>query len=222
MHWLLHTSAGLFLRIAIGVGIFATLALLDYRRNGPAATRWREYAVLLAAVAAALLYGIINDQITVTISWEYFYYGKELSKQLGPAIPPDALALRWAAAKVGMMATWSAGLIFGVALLLSNNPSRSLPRLPYARLVWVGLPTMLGTAATCGIIGGLLGYRGALARLSPDFLDMVRANIFRPSHFMATWGVHLGGYVGGLLGTVIAMGLVLHQRRLLRNRLGWP
>jgi hypothetical protein len=85
--------------------------------------------VLAAAVGAAMLYGIVNDQITSTISWEYFYYGKELDKMLGPQTPPQQWPLRWEAAKVGMKATWTAGLIFGVVLLLANNPFRTLPRL---------------------------------------------------------------------------------------------
>jgi hypothetical protein len=44
---------------------------------------------------------------------------------------------------------------------------------------------------------------------------MVRANDWRPYRFMATYGVHLGAYVGGLLGTVLAVLWVKRQRCLL-------
>jgi hypothetical protein len=83
LNWLIHTEAGLVFRLVVGIGIFAWLALADLRQNGRHATRWREYAFLLIAVAVAMMYGALNDQITSSISWEYFYYGKELYKTLG-------------------------------------------------------------------------------------------------------------------------------------------
>src|SRR5436190_9095757 len=77
-------------RIAAGVLVFAALAIWDWRRHGAAATRWREYCFLLITIVAAMIYGIINDQITSRISWEYFYYGKELQQILGARTPPDS------------------------------------------------------------------------------------------------------------------------------------
>jgi hypothetical protein len=146
------------------------------------------------------------------ISWEYFYYGKELEHVLGPTIPPESVALHWEAAKVGLKATWSADLIFGVVLLLANNPFRGWARLKNRQLVKM-LPIVLMTAMGLGVLGGILGYEGMLTHLGTDFEDMNRADIFRPRRFMCTWGVHLGGYVGGLLGTLIAAGMVMEKRR---------
>src|SRR4051794_25441713 len=120
--WLIHSTAGLFARIAAGIAIFAGLAIVDWRKHGSKATRWREYAFLVTGVIVAMLYGVVNGQITCTISWEYFYYGKELAAELGPTTPPDSPRLHLAAAIVGMKATWSAGLLIGVAILLANNP----------------------------------------------------------------------------------------------------
>jgi len=210
LNWFLHTDGGLLARILIGTAIFASLAVMDFRRKGRNAAKWREYSLLLIAVAAALLYGAINDQLTVTISPEYFLYGKELSHVIGDN--PPMSQLRWEAAKIGLKATWTAGLIFGVVLLLANNPFRSLPRLRNRQLVMY-LPMILLTAAACGVVGGLLGYYGYLTRLDSDFADMVAANIFRPRRFMCTWGVHLGGYVGGLAGTIAAVAGIVFQRR---------
>jgi len=215
-HWLLHTDTGLLVRIAAGVTIFAALAVVDLRRNGRDATRWREYGVLLAAVVAALVYGAVNDQVTVTISPEYFLYGKELAKTVGDP-PSSALALRWGAAKVGFMATWSAGLAFGVVLLIANNPRRGLPRLPNRRLVGL-LPMILLSAAAFGVAGGAVGYAGLFTHASADFEDLVRADLWHPRRFMATWGVHLGGYVGSLFGTVAAVAMVVRGRLALRQR----
>jgi len=212
LHWLLYTDAGLITRIIAGACIFAVLAAVDLYHNGRRARRWREYTVLLAAVALALVYGALNDQITSRISWEYFYYGKELDKVLGPNIPPDPDRFHWEAAKVGLKATWSAGLILGVVVLLANNPHRNWPRLRNRELIRL-LLIMPVTAVLCGILFGYLGYRGALTKFDADFQDMVAANLFRPYPFMATWGVHLGGYIGGAIGGIIAAGCVIRLRR---------
>src|SRR5579862_7453166 len=95
--WWLISDAGLICRILIGAGIFAVLAILDVQRNGRKARRWREYLFLLCTAAAGSAYGAVNDLLTSSISWEYFYYGKGLGDLLGAA-PPDIRALHWYAA----------------------------------------------------------------------------------------------------------------------------
>ncbi len=121
------------------------------------------------------------------------------------------LLLRWEAAKVGFKATWSVGLVFGVLLLVANNPYRGLPRLRNRQLIRY-LPLIATAAAASGCIGGWLGYRGHLTRIDSDFGDMVAANEYHPYRFMAAWGVHLGGYVGGLIGTIVAVLIVVRRR----------
>jgi hypothetical protein len=209
LHDFLHTDTGLLIRIAIGCTIFASLAIYDLRKNGAKAKRWREYSLLIASVLASLAYGTINDQITVTISPEYYLHGKGIANTLGDN--PPMPQLRWEAAKVGLKATWSAGLIFGVVLLIANNPYKSLPRLRNRQLL-IYLPMILTTAAACGGIGGWLGYHGQLTRLDSDFQNLIDLQMYRPYRFMYAWGVHLGGYAGGMIGTVISASLVLSRR----------
>ncbi len=221
LDWLVHSNGGLVARIIIGCCIFAALGIVDYSRHGRSATRWREYAVLAATVVAALVYGAVNDQVTSSISWEYFYYGKELDKVLGPTVPPEMWELHWEAAKVGLKATWSAGLIFGVVLLLANNPFRNLPRLRNRELVGM-LPLIVLMAAGLGIVGGILGYEGFLSWTSADFGEMTRAEIFRPRRFICTWGIHLGGYVGGFLGTFISAAIIMRRRLAARPQTPAP
>ena len=212
LNWLIHTNAGLIARIIAGVIIFTCLAIADVRRNGNDATRWREYLFLLACVFAAMIYGIVNDQITSAISWEYFYYGKELEKILGPDVPPDCAAMRWQAAKIGAMATWSAGLFIGVALLMANNPSARRKRLSYHELLCL-LPLVFSITVVFAVLLGFAGWNGKLNWMSRDFLLMFETNSFRPQHFLATYGVHLGGYVGGLVGTIVAVVWIIKRRR---------
>jgi hypothetical protein len=217
MHWLLHSNTSLLLRIALGVLIFATLALVDYARHRQNATRWREYTLLLLAVASAILYGVLNDQITSSISWEYFYYGKGLEEQLGPQTPPATLPLHLAAALVGVKATWSAGLLIGVALLLANNPSKRLPRRLRNRDLLTLIPLVFLVTACVGALGGCLGYTGLPARWNDDFAQMLRHNEWRPHRFIAVYGVHLGGYVGGAIATTLAVLRIRQKRRALMS-----
>jgi hypothetical protein len=201
----------LALRIALGILIFLILAILDYRKNGPRATRWREYRFLLITVAAAMMYGILNDQITSRISWEYFYYGKKLADVL-PAEPMPHPRLYWEAVKIGAQATWTAGLIIGVVLLFANNPTKRWPQLSQAQLLRMLLVIFAITIA-CAALLGLAGYTGKLAIVSEDFAQMIRKNEMRPHRFLAVFGIHLGGYAGGLIGLLVTIPWILIKRR---------
>ncbi len=211
--WWAHSDQGLIARVVIGALILSIFAWVDWRKNGAAATRWREYLFLVAAAVVAMGYGLVNDLITSTISWEYFFYGKGLIDTLGPTVPPDGWALHRAAAVVGMRASWTVGLVAGVALLFANNPRAGKARLSYRRLVGF-LPLVIGVTAACAAVLGVAGYFGRLAFVSRDFMQMVHRDEFRPYRFMAVWGIHLGAYVGGVLGTVLAVWRVVRARRV--------
>jgi MFS family permease len=211
--WWTKSDAGLAARVAIGFAFFLTLALVDLRRNGRRATRWREYAFLVACVAAALIYGVLNDQITTTISWEYFAYGKGVAENVPAAEPANSARFRLEVAKIGMKATWTAGLVFGVALLLANNPRRDgRPRLRNRELLKY-LPLILLITAAVAASLGVAGYLGAFTHFNQDFREMLRLNQWRPRRFMAVYGIHLGGYVGGVIGTAVAVLRVARSRR---------
>ncbi len=200
------------LRFTFGIVILAILALYDFQQKGKQATRWREYAFLILCVGVALIYGILNDQITCRISWEYFYFGKDLSPILGPDTPPKPTALQLQALRIGASATWWAGLIIGAAMLIANNPSRRGPRLPYARLI-ARLPAILAITALSAIVFGFAGNLYYLNAISPDFQNLAATNLWRPHRFMAVYGIHLGGYVGGALAVIYSASSILHERR---------
>ncbi len=209
---ILAANGYLLLRILLGVTVLSALAIADLRRNGRRATRWREYAFLLLCVAVACLYGASNDQVSVTLSWEYFYYGKELSEVLGPNLPPDPFSLRLHASLVGVEATWSAGLLIGVALLIANNPRKSnLPRLTYPQLA-AQLPLAIALIIPLAATGALIGHQGGLTWAGSDFASMVQLNMWRPYRFMSAWGEHLGAYAGGLL-SLILLPIRIHRHR---------
>src|SRR5579871_4772993 len=197
-NWWLKSDAGLLTRVVIGSAIFLILAGLDLARNGRKATRWREYLYLVAAVVVAMVYGVINDAIAAGISWEYFFYGKGLSEQLGGKAPPDANVIRWAAIGVGLRATWSAGLIAGVVLLIANNPRPGKRRLSYKAMVGL-LAVVFAVAGAFACAGAFAGRAGWLTWTNPDIAAIVKENMFRPREFLTVYGINLGGYAGGIL-----------------------
>jgi hypothetical protein len=205
------------LRICFIIAVFATLAIADLIRRGRRATRWREYAFLLFCVIVAMIYGIANDQITSRISWEYFYYGKELGPVLGPQIPPDPTALHWQALRIGIEATWWVGLLTGAVILIANNPSARLPSLSYRRLMARLIPC-IATAIVLAALFGAAGHKYWLNWVSSDFSEMADLNLWRPHHFLTAWGIHLGGYLGGAIGAVYAVWSVRRERNFLVRR----
>jgi hypothetical protein len=97
----------------VGVTILAGLAVRDIARNRTDTRRAKEYAFLLATTLAAVVYGVLHDQLTVTISPEYFLEGKGLAD--------DPRPLRLAVGLLAVRASWWVGLALGAALLVANN-----------------------------------------------------------------------------------------------------
>jgi membrane associated rhomboid family serine protease len=201
-------------RILFGITVLAALAIYDLHEKGRNATRWREYAFLAFCVVVAIAYGVVNDQITSRISWEYFYYGKELYYRLGPQTPPDPTALSWQAVRIGTISTWWAGLIIGAVILIANNPSRGPAPLRYSRLA-ARLPGVIGITVACAMILAIAGQYYLLNGMSPDFANLAQTNLWRPHRFMTVYGAHLGGYIGGGIGAVYAFLSVRRERRSL-------
>jgi hypothetical protein len=213
--WLL-SNRSLPLRIAVGVTVLSLFALFEIRERGwRDARRWREYGFLLACVAIAIAYGICNDLVTSRISPEYFLFFKGAVEHVSneaaahPELHRGELDLQ--AIRIGTLATWTAGLIAGALLLTANSigrwPALSLPRL--ARFV----PLMFVLAIICAVTLGFIGYHGGLAWMSVDFREMVLRDEMRPYHLMCVYGVHLGGYLGALIGLVFGIIRIFISRR---------
>jgi hypothetical protein len=213
LHWWFKTNAGLGARVAIGVSIFAILGTLDLIRNGRAAQRWREYAFLLLATVAGMTYGIANDAITSSISWEYYFYGKGLAEVMPPNTPPDAGVLRSQAMLIGLKAGGSAGIVIGAALLFANNPRGGRRQLTFHRLA-VYLALVFAVTILWSMLLGAAGAMGWLLWTNSDLAEMWKSGEMRPRYFLAVYGIHLGAYIGGAIGTGIALLKIARTRRI--------
>jgi hypothetical protein len=194
----------LFWRVAAGIGIFLVLGILDWRRHPHNPTRVREYTFLLSVTILAMLYGVVHDLMTYTLSPNYYIFGKGITS----AAEGFSLDVVWLA----LGATWTAGLIGAVALLLANNPSRWLPQLPYRRLVrFVSLP--LGVSFTAEVLVGLAAFLCAPAVRT--YFDLPSASSLIDDRFLLVAGMHWGAYGGGILGVVMACLMIRRARRRL-------
>ena len=215
LHWLLLTDAGLLVRAAVGVAIFVGLAIVDVRRRGSEAKRWREYLFLLTAVIASMSCAVAIDLITSTISPEYFLYGKGLA-DVASSDSPQAWAFFWQVVWLAIRAGLTPGLIVGVLLLIANNPRKRRPQLPYSTL-YRFVPPLLACSALAAVAGGAIGNAGMLTWAFDGFADAETAEILRRQSFMTAWGAHMGAYVGGALGVLTSVAMVLVFRKRLSN-----
>ncbi|MDC0743231.1 hypothetical protein [Polyangium mundeleinium] len=163
----------------------------------------RDDAILLVSTTSlALAYGIAHDHVTATISPEYFLTGKNLAS--------DPRAFRWAVTMLAAKASWPLGVLAGMALRFGNEPSQRLPqRLP--------LPRLLGFAAVPMVTAAVIALMLGASPIDLDPWDQravaeVLAGSERASAFVRVWRVHIGSYIGGALGQLLAVALVRRRR----------
>ena len=162
--------------------------------------------IILATVAAFVLYGIIHDQFTVRLSLEYFTIGhpKLINSQ-----NPTLIALAW-----GGAATWWFGLLMGTLISACANVG-NLPKLTVRDFI---RPAMLLFAITgiCAFIAAIIGYYLAQQRvlsLMPWYFlqlpDSYRVN------FVAALWAHTASYTIGGIGSLILCAWTIRRRQIL-------
>lgn len=158
--------------------------------------------IILLCIVAAVVYGILHDQITTRICLEYFTV---FHPPVFPTRSATLLAFGW-----GVIATWWVGLFLGLLLTLAARAG-SRPKLTAATLVHpIGrlLMAMGCTAFIVGVLGYLLATSG-LAR-EPDWM-IPALDPSRYPRYMADWFAHVASYASGFLGGIVLC--VLQYRR---------
>ena len=153
------------------------------------------------AVAGALVagcYGILHDQVTYTLSPEYFTrmkFGQFAWADVG--FPRRVLV-----SEIGFLATWWVGFAATWFFARFAASRRGMAALPGAVAgMWF---TLFGTALAAGALGWLLGpayYLGA-----SDWQEALTAlGVENQRAFAQVGGIHLGGYLGALSGWLFSM-----------------
>src|SRR5262245_56111915 len=113
-------------------------------------------AIVLLSILAAVVYGILHDQVTARVCVEYFPIGHA---PIFGTDDPTLLGLGW-----GVIATWWMGLLLGVPLAVAaragSRPKRSVGSL--LRPIVILLAVMAVCALIAGVVGWLLARTGVV------------------------------------------------------------
>lgn len=138
----------------------------------------------MLAIAMAVVYGILHDQLTYTISPEYYTTFK--FEQFGLTDYVGALSPRTLVVYVGIAATWWVGLWTGLALAVTGIWYQHKEKImPVAKRALV---IVLGAAALGAVIGAVCGL-------------VVAAGTFTTVGYMHSFGYLAAAF--GLLGAII-------------------
>lgn len=153
---------------------------------------------LIGALIAGL-YGVLHDQITFTISPEYFTQLK--FKQFSYA--DFGLSDRVFVAAIGFLATWWVGLAMGWFLGRRFIPNQA--RISAVNNIRNAFLLVLVSGFAFGIGGYLYGYLVELNTNLSDWAFLLRYyRVVDGSAFVRVAYIHNASYLGGLLGLICA------------------
>jgi hypothetical protein len=158
--------------------------------------------ILNIALAAAILYGVLHDNVTARLCVEYFTIGHP---RVIASESPTALALVW-----GVLATWWFGAFLGLLLAIAARAGRRAKWGPRDVLRPVGV--LLVGVGMASFVGGCIGYRHALAHDYPDWLGELMLGPKAEFWFVVDLWAHRAAYLAGLLFTLALCAYVAIQR----------
>jgi len=147
--------------------------------------------IVLLCVVAAIVYGILHDQVTARVCVEYFTIGHS---PVFATDSPTLLAIGW-----GIIATWWVGLVLGVPAAVAARVG-SNPKLRAIELVRP-IIVLMAIMGLCSVVAGIVGYfvakAGGVGLVEPlaSRLPVDRHNVF-----LADLWAHLAAYATGFLG----------------------
>jgi len=177
------------------------------RFTNPSLRRLLGTGFFCAALAG--IYGALHDQISFTISPEYFAYIKfRQFDWMGLESHP-----RLFAAAIGFMATWWVGFAGGWLLV---RFAKSEPTAESNSGLAKALAVVLIVTVAGGLLGALLGWLRSTAepgdlKVWKEILDSTQFQ-----RLIIVTFLHWGSYIGGALGFVAA---AIYYRRLSRRSL---
>jgi len=175
--------------------------------------------ILTLSPILGAVYGVLHDQVTYTISEEYYtkfkfiQFGQmywESAENIGTEQMPEIKLEhpRLGAATVGVLATWRVGLFIGIILGLFGLIHRNGKEMLSATLKAFAIT--IGIAAITGLVG--LGYGELyLVKDPPSWLRF--RNIIEGDRFLIVGSIHNFSYLGGLIGMIAGIVFTIIQKR---------
>ena len=165
------------------------------------------FGLALMGALIAGVYGILHDEITYTISPEYFT--KLKFEQFHYA--NFGWPVRVFVGEVGFLATWWVGFVAAWFLARLSVPAWPIRKAFQYTLTGFGI--IFGSAMVAEVVGGVLGY---YRRSNPDFSgwqDYAVMNGVRDlPAFVNVAYIHNAGYIGALVGLIVALGYLKWEK----------
>jgi len=163
--------------------------------------KFRDFVgiIIIGAIAAGI-FGIIHDQISYTISPEYYTKFKFQQFKI-----PDYFFDRIGVSIVGWNATWRFGLILGTVLALFIRKDLSSHGVLIKAIKSIGV--ILFLTFVVAIMGLLIG-NFFFDPLSPNWI--IPDDVIEKGKFLAVGSMHTFSYFGGILGLIL--GIVYYKK----------
>ena len=172
-------------------------------------SRWPAMiGITFLGASMAGLYGIVHDQVTFSISQEYFTRLKFTQFQWANI----GLPTRVFVAEIGFLATWWVGLIAG--WVLARTSAEAVEPRVMLRLSVRGFALVIGCALAAAVIAFVYGLMQDVKLEASDLADFARAiGVSDVPSFVRVAYIHNAGYLGSFLGIVAAATLLWRKRR---------
>jgi hypothetical protein len=170
----------------------------------------RKFAVfsttIFISIVLAGFYGILHDQITYTISPEYFTKFKYIQFGFESAwFGGD----RQTVAVIGFLATWWMGIIIGLGLGLTALVFKDHKAM--AKAIRKSIVLVVCSAVVAGVLGFFYG-RFVLTKTGVDW--WLPGNLVDRNAFITVGSIHNFSYLGGLLGLIAGIYYLVRLNKL--------
>lgn len=163
------------------------------------------FSTIILCCLMAGTYGILIDQLTYTVSPEYYTQYKFPLYQLSTF---EFGGERMSAVVIGFWATWWTGLIIGVGLGLTGFIFEE--RRERRRNLVVAVAIVLVTTIVMGFAGYLYGLVVEVDELVEH--RMLIRNLSDPVSFVVVGSIHHYSYVGAFLGLFLGISYLFTQK----------
>jgi hypothetical protein len=161
---------------------------------------------VVLCIGAAVVYGIVHDQITARVCVEYVTIGHP---PIFGTDDPTLLGIGW-----GILATWWVGLGLGIPLAIAARAGQR-PKRPVGSLVRP-IVSLLVVMAVFALGAGLLGWLLASHR-AVFLVGWLAREVPADRHvpFLADLWAHSASYLIGFIGGIVVIVMVWRSRRTL-------
>ncbi len=169
------------------------------------------FIIVIAPIVAGL-YGIINDQLTYTISPEYYtefkFYQFGLMQIENPINFPNP---RLQVSIVGFLATWWMGLPIGIILGLTG-----LTISDYKLMLKIILKAFLVTIVVVFLTGFIGLLYGILYKSHVGVDWWISSGVVNTKNYIAVGLMYNFSYLGGIIGLIVGIFYIIRQNKKLK------